>query len=286
MEKENRVLSYFVKGILKTEKELNSISIPELYDISLDLLKHKDYYHNCRFNGIVGIELITTKQTILKSSPNVLHVSLYNEACQKIYNQDKLKRLGKISKINSLSRQNKEENINQITIRYINEVSIRSDKIDVYNYCIIDGDLNNINSYQKKILLETIKEILKKDPNTEIHRHDTWKETNIEDIMNIIPNDKIVLDSEEKLLTNTDDFVSDISTYHNKKVIDCFYLYNSYLESIRPIKKFKNYKELNFYDVDLLSPKNLNEHFIEGVRLEEIGIYNSKEDRIKRPIKK
>ena len=175
----SKSISEYVDRVIKTKHELETVSIPELYGVSFDSFQNNAVYDMHGFLGTIGLQIITPKQTILDEYPvikKVWHWHLYENILKRIYSGQKLEeassKIGKQSYVNVSSSEN---NINHISVRYVNDVGNNNGEIDVNNFCIICGNLNNINNYQKIILLESISSICKKDSNAQIYHYDTQK---------------------------------------------------------------------------------------------------------------
>lgn len=268
---DNNIITKYVDNIYKTQEELVRVPIPELYILSHDIFQSPTYKLK-GFKGINGMQLITSKQTIMGSSPDIeatRHATLYYEMCKKIYDEDKIKLFNGIVSNGIVSYQNNE--INHITVAHINSIFEKNNEIKVHNFCVIYGNLNMINSYQKKILIETIKLILKKDSNIEIYHFENHKEIDLKDIESIIPKDDIAIDKEEKLLsTKESDYTVDLSKYNSNDKIECYYQYGEDEKKIYPIEKTENI-ELEEQGV-YLEPKSLNIMLINKTKVE--NVYN------------
>ena len=273
----NKLISSFINSIFKTHDELETIPIPELYNISFDTFQNNKFYDIRGFNGMNGFQLITPKQTIMIGNPlhlNMMHYWLYELVCQQIYSGQKLEKiihiLGKYVDCNI-------SELNHISIRYVNDVREQNGKINVNNFCVIYGNLNNINSYQKRIILETISSIMKKGSNIQIYGYDSQKEIGIEDIMSITPRNDIVLDDDEKLLSSKEsEYNSDISNYRYTGNLNYLYKYDDRTNSITPIVKSNiiDYERLSEYGIKILDSNTLNKMLINKVKIMNPGIYN------------
>lgn len=264
-----KIISRFVDGVFKTHKELETIPIPELYDLPFDIFLNNPFYNSYGFLGISGVQIITPKQTILNGYPlvkRVLHSYLYSDICSKIYDGEKLEQIRKkIFNTSSFNVNSLNNNINHISLRYLNTVKENDGEMDANNFCVIYGNLNNINSYQKQILLESVISIGDKDSRIPIYHYDSQKEITIDDIISIIPHDDIVLDDDEKLLsTDETGYVHDISNYRCKDSFDCFYIYDDNIKCIKPVAKFNipNPEMLTEYGVKVLDAKTLNKMIV------------------------
>ena len=172
----NKSILGFIDRVIKTKNELETVPIPELYDIPHISFKDSLFYRIHGFRGINGMQIITTKQTILNEDSVMqgkMHWELYYTVCSKIYKIGKLKKvcahLGKQAYANVSYP---DENVNHISLRYVNDIQEKNGEIDVTNLCVIYGDLSRINSYQKRILLESIQAISTKDPTISIYHYD------------------------------------------------------------------------------------------------------------------
>ena len=280
----NKSISKFIDDVIKTKEELETVPIPKLYGIPFDAFKDNDWYNVRGFLGISGLQLITSKQTIMDEYPvivRVMHWKFYNHIFHKIYSGEKLERmcqeLGRNSYINLSSSK---DYVNHISLRYVNNIGDNNGEIDVTNFCVIYGNLNNINSYQKRILLESVTSILEKDSSILIYHYDSEKEIGISDIIAIIPHDEIVLDEDEKLLSSEDtEYVRDIVDYRSKSAFDHFYVFEQKLKCIIPFAKFNipNYERLTEYGVKILDAKTMNEMIINKVRIERPCIISDPE---------
>ena len=273
----NEIILSFVNSIFKMQEDLKTIPIPELYGIGLDTFQNNKFYNIRGFNGMNGFQLITPKQTIMIGGPvhlNMLHYYLYEIVCKQIYSGQKLEA------INHILGRNDNCNItslNHISLRYVNDVSDKNGEINVSNFCIIYGNLNNINSYQKKILLESVNSIKKKDSNIPIYCYDSLMEISITDIMSITPHNNIALDNDEKLLSSEDfEYTFNISNYSCVDKSDYFYQYDDKTNTITPIAQFNipNYEKLTEYGIKILDPYSLNKLLVNKTSIMSPGIYS------------
>lgn len=272
------IISQNVDNIYKTKKELETIPIPELYNLSHDIFQSPTYKFK-GFKGINGLQLITSKQTIMASSPDTeatRHAVLYYEICKKIYDEEKVKIFNGIVSNGIVSYQ--DSNINHITIAHINSIFEKNKEINVHNFCVIYGNLNKINNYQKRILIETINSIIKKDSNIEIYHYDSHKEIGIKEIESIIPKDEIAIDDGEKILSDKEsDYVIDLSKYHNKNKIEYIY---QYIEDEKKIYQIEKTDSIEFENKsDYLDPKSLNIMLINKVKVESSELNLTKEKK-------
>ncbi len=265
----NKIIDNFIDNILRTKEEYQNTPIPELCNISLKSFQRNNYYDEFGFRGISGVQVITPSQTIMFGVPlmkYIKHIDLFNTVYSKIFSGNKLKKVTNQLSQNILSFDDK---INRISIRYVNSINYNGE-IDADNFCVIYGDIDNINSYQKDILIKIIEAITKKDPNTLIYDYKNGKRITIEDAKEITPNDNQIIDKEEKIISNDQtDYVSDISNYSNKNTIEYFYTYEPSLKEIIPIQKIDGIDNeiLTNHGYNVLEPATLNKMIINKMKI-------------------
>lgn len=281
----NELIMNFMDNVYKTSDELNNVPLPELYKIPLDEFLNNEVVQVYGFRGMCGFEVITPKQTVLNTMPysfGARHCFLAYQVYTNIYGSSKKKLYEGLLEEGFFKAKIPTENINNIVIRHLSRISTQDNQLNASNVCVIYGNLDNINSYQKKQFLESIKCMLKKDPSIQICHIkglNNYQDLTIQDIIDIVPNDNIVLDDEEKIISSKEtNFVGDVSNiYDDFDYSEIYYtriaLKGETKDLICPIIKFKGYEKFEeYFGRKPLTAPELNKIMLGRARYAPVGL--------------